>query len=178
LRRTLAILIVAGVLLVGLLVAINPREDQNRYVAGSTLAAGPEGTKAFYLLLEELGQKPRRWKRPGHRGLPAHGALWLFGDEAVGPLSALALGEFVRGGGTVVGSPEILGALFSELRLGTLHSNDASLPLQNSFGLELLALKPVTVSAKTLPDEVLVKADNGQSVVARWAVGQGSVIAL
>jgi hypothetical protein len=178
LRRDLSILAIVALLLVGLFVSTEPSDKKARGVAGSTFAAGPGGSKAFYVLLDELGQKPRRWRQPGYRGLPARSAIWFFGGESIGQLSALALADHVRGGGIVVGPPETLRALFEHLKLGTLHTGDATLPLKTALGPGLESDKPVTVSANVLPDEVLVQADNGQSVVARWTVGKGSIIAL
>lgn len=107
----------AGVLLAASLLGMCGRvADRGRFaVAHSTHSAGPDGSRALFLLAEAEGLKTYRWSRD-LLGLPQDGILVALGDcrskryQKLSRFEETSLLDFVRGGGTllIAGAPGLV----------------------------------------------------------------------
>lgn len=173
----LAVLVGSALVMTSLI----PREpDTSRpWVAPLTsYSPGPQGAKAFYLLLAELGLEVQRSRRPAYAALPAGSVLWALGEEPLGRIDRLELLRFVQGGGTLVAPPRAAAPLLSLLDRGPCRSEPVPRePGEVSVdGLTLeLGVAPTTVAGCAAPDRA--RSQLGEAaVVGEWRVGEGRVV--
>ena len=171
-------LLAALVILVGIggLVATDSSADDVRGVTVSSLAAGPEGAKALYLLLGHVGLRTSRWTDADYEDLPK-GTLWVLTDRPLPSLTVLALRSWLAAGNTLVGAPGAVAPLMRDKKL-KLETDETAAALTALGGERLQVEKAEMLEYPSPPEEVLVKASTGDPVVARWKIGEGRLIVL
>lgn len=133
-RRLLAIVTAIFIAVSAIALMLAPSSDERAKIA-TTYSAGPEGTKAAYLLLQESGYRSERWELPPDELKAADNALVLLLDPDVPPTQEeqQAVRRFVSSGGTLVLSGT-MGAYFVEA--------DAPAPSVDDEAAEYGALSP------------------------------------
>jgi Domain of unknown function (DUF4350) len=180
-RRAVSLL--AVLLTVSLVVfSITPREpeaDRAWMARASTYSPGPEGGKALFLLLQQLGLDTQRWRHPGYGQLPAQTVLWVFTREPFGRVERRDLARFLTNGGTLVAPPQALAVVLEEAGLGKAESLEHSGPVVTTWGMSLdLQAAPVAISGLGKPTARYATADTNLPIVAAWRIGAGQAVSL
>jgi hypothetical protein len=173
-------LLLGSALVVTALIPRDPDASRPWVAPATSYSPGPEGAKAFYLLLAELGLDVQRSRRPAYTTLPAHSVLWVFGHERLGRLDRHELIRFVKGGGTLVAPPRAVAPLLELIDRGPCRSGPVErgpgAPSIDGLTLEL-SVALTAVMGCAAPDQVRTQLA-GAALVAEWNVGQGRVVSL
>ena len=148
----------------------------------TTYSYGPEGTRALYVLLQQLDLQVQRLRRPDLGGLDPHAVLWVLTEAPFGRLERRALVAFVQAGGTLVAPPKSLGVVFTEAGLGDPIAREQPRTLQVQAGgnlaLQLEHMPRALSGVRQAPAEVFASTPDGLPVVAAWTLGAGKLVSL
>lgn len=174
---------VAGVAL--LVVGLLPRQpdaDRSWMAPATTYSPGPQGSKALFLLLGQLGLDVQRLRRPDYEHLTPGSVLWVLAREPFGRAERRGLILFLRRGGTLIAPPRALAAVLEEADLGGPGKPrvlERRGPVSTSWGTALeLEGAPASLEGAARPTEVYASAAGGEPVVAVWRIGEGRAVSL
>jgi hypothetical protein len=184
LRGLLPIAAIVGlVLALALWGTLREPDNDRKALAATTYSSGPNGAKALYLLLEQSGLTVTRLRRLTYVGDGPDAVLWILAPSALPTGDAEPLVDSLQRGGTVVASPALAADLLVRAGAAGARDETADCPaggcaIETPWGLALTA---ATRSARRIAgvEPIETYASLGrQPIVARYAVGQGSVVAL
>jgi hypothetical protein len=167
-----------------------PGDESTRDSADTSYSPGPTGTKALYLLLEDVGLPVSRLRRPDYRNLRPGTALWNLSTSSLGGVERAWVLDFVRAGGTFLAGPIPMEKLMSEASLGTPTFDRMQGELASFSGPPVESERFSTVSGLSAPDRMYItvkthgKRDasseptSAQPVVAAWTYGKGRLVYL
>ncbi len=157
---------------------VEPADGNTWSKRDTTYSPGPSGTKAFYLLLEQLGLPVIRLRRPDYASLPPTAALWNLSAEPIGAVDRSALLAFVRAGGTFLAGEGPMQKLMVDSSLGDPTFAWSEKKRHSESGLPVEADEVQVVRDLPIPDRVYLLAKDGGPVVAAWRVGKGRLVFL
>jgi hypothetical protein len=178
-RLALAILaLCVGAVVWQALRPVEPSDGNTWSRRDTTYSPGPAGTKAFYLLLEQLGLPVVRLRRPDYASLPPTAALWNLSAAPIGAVERSALLDFVRAGGTFLAGEGPMQKLMVESSLGEPSFAWSKKKLHSQSGLPVEADEAEEVQDLPAPERVYIEGKDGYPVVAAWKVGKGRLVFL
>jgi hypothetical protein len=178
------LLLVTGVaffilIVLGLLLNHNPTETH----AATTYSSASQGTRALYLLLQELGYHVERWRQPYSSLTPdRYTVLIIAGPELVPDArQRAALERFLSGGGRII-TDGVSGASFlpEDFSQYNFTANppwsvfNALVPSAITRAAPTITLSPVTRWSELSAIPLYGKQD--ETVVVNYRYGQGEVI--
>jgi hypothetical protein len=148
----------------------------------SSYSAGNTGTKAAYLLLEQMGYSPRRWTQNprGLAGLPPHATLILADPAPSDQEDVDAVRRFLRAGGRVVATGVSFARFVPEhpMHAGKPHFQWKAYrphePSELTRGIEEIVLAPRLYFGSENAEAPFLDGD--ESPVTRFSFGAGEVI--
>jgi hypothetical protein len=155
-----------------------PNDDTAWDAPDTSYSPGPQGTKALYLLLQQLGLPVTRLRRPSYDQLPPGSTLWNLSGSPLGAVERHWLLDFVRGGGTFIGGLEPEAKLLAEAGLGEPEYRGHETGLASKEGLKVEAERFHSVAGLAAPERVYLTSVQGDPVAASWPVGKGHVVFL
>jgi len=158
----------------------DPDSERPWQAKATTFSPGPDGVKALYLLLSQLGLEVRRLRHPAYAELPASVVLWALGREPFGRVDRRDLLAFVERGGTLIAPPAAIDVILEAAGAGPCADEARprraiNLVVAGDLRLELEA-KPGLISSCREPDRVHSADDDGAPLVAEWRIGSGRAI--
>lgn len=151
----------------------------------SSYSSAAGGTRAAYLLLDELKYSVQRWEQPPS-DLPqdASGSLLILAGPLMAPEDAekKALLQFVERGGTVLFTGVLLENFFDGAKLqiapfpGDIEEFNAQPSVSYSRSAPKIALRPLARWSKLQTGQTSLYGEPGGSVVVRWRHGAGRIL--
>jgi hypothetical protein len=184
------ILVVLGALAaIRVLFPSEPGDESTRDSPNTSYSPGPTGTKALYLLLEDVGLPVSRLRRPDYQKLSPGTALWNLSTSSLGAVERAWVLDFVRAGGTFLAGPVPMENLMSEASLGTPSFDRTKGELDSFSGPPVETERFTTVSGLLSPDRVYITVKSHPrgdasseattaKVVAAWTYGKGRLVYL
>ncbi|HUB05359.1 MAG TPA: DUF4350 domain-containing protein [Myxococcales bacterium] len=156
-----------------------PTDDSAWTDPDTTYSPGPRGTKAFYLLLQQLGQPVARLRRPSYWQLEKGAVLWNLSSSPLGAVERRWALEFVRRGGTLIAGEDPLWKLMGEAGLGDPDFEQRKSQPVSMDGLQLQVERyGVVAGGLAPPDHIYLASAEGLPAVAAWNVGLGRIVFL
>ncbi len=180
------------VLILAALIAVNvlyrrirpSRSPQAAYAEYTSYSAGVQGTKAFYLLLEKLGYKPKRLRTP-YYGMQGGLAVVLAPNRPIDAVDAGRLMEWIRQGNTLLLVPDgretqLTGILRIKLRQGQLRRKNLmpSTSTNLTAGIQKLVVQSGSRIRTERKDAVRHFRDRAGVAVISLPEGEGTVVVL
>jgi len=185
-RLRFALWLGAGVsllLALGIWGTLREPDNDRKALAATTYSSGPGGAKALYLLLEQSGLTVTRLRRLAYQDDSSDSVLWILAPVALPAGDAEPLLDALKRGGTVVAPPALAADLLVRSGTATARADKAtckmaSCAIDTPWKLTLTAAhaSPQRISGAE-PAEAYATLE-GQPIVARYAIGEGSVVSL
>jgi hypothetical protein len=182
------LIIAGGMLLVFIAIALRfaPTPAQRSSGIPSTYSSSSDGAKAAFLLLKELGYNTARWEMPpGELSRKAEEVTLILAEPLL-PASGQdlqAIHEFLREGGTVVGTGAAVAKLLPQARTSPYEKPGAKwkayhpvLPSPLARDAQEVTMEPRLRWAGSGPDQLAVYAEGENAVVVTYPYGRGRVI--
>ena len=184
------LLLILGGVVLALIVAIavlapaSAKDDPNP----TTINNGPDGAKAAFLLLQQMGRKPVRWTDPLDNldSVDATKSTLVLADPLYDPTQMKSLAEplkhFLERGGRILATGSLAAYLLPDGKVkgpGIAHDDDCTSTPEGPG--TLAAAGPVTISDDggwdaQDPQFIVEQRCGKDAVVVRYAVGNGEVI--
>jgi hypothetical protein len=185
-RKILIITAVLLLVLVAVALRFAPTPAAVSTGVPSTYSAAKDGAKAAYLLLKDLGYNTDRWDLPPGE-LPGDTAeVTLILAEPESPASAQdvqAIHQFIRAGGTVVGTGASAAKLLPQARTVQYEKSGSAwktfhpvLPSPLASGAPEIVMEPAARWGSSATDQLAVYAEGENAVVVTYRYGLGRVI--
>jgi hypothetical protein len=182
------VLTICGGILLLLVIATAILSPGNEYAGSktpSTYSSGSNGAEAAYRLLEQLHYPISRWEQPpAELPSPPKSALLILANPVQFPDTAEreALDAFVRNGGRVLFTGDLLSAFFPSADVSNLPPDpkwtDYSpyIPSRISRGAQKITIQPEATFGALNQRAVVLYGDPDQPIVVAWIYGKGEIL--
>jgi hypothetical protein len=179
---TAAVLIV----LTAAMAFVSPPPSEQGPAIPSIFSTSPDGARAAYMLLKELGRNVQPWERPPTE-LPedAENAVLILANpiETPGEKEKKALEEFVENGGTILFTGPSVSAFFPDVKLSdnAVAIRDEWKVFESRFpsgytrGAAKISLKPEAAWG-AMQSHLALYGDPEFPVVVSWRLGEGEIL--
>ena len=184
-RRLLLIAGGALALLLCAVVLLTPVAGENAGSVPSSYSSGPGGSRAAYLLLQEIGLLVERWE-DSPAGLPREpsAAVLILADPTSTPNTTerTDLRRFVEEGGTILITGSRASDFFPEARLlqepfaAPTRSFSSIFPGRFTRGADVIVLRPAALWEGNAGPQVALYGDPEHPAAVSWRVGNGRVL--
>jgi hypothetical protein len=182
LLATAAVLIV----LTAAVAFVSPPPSEQGAAIPSIFSTSPDGARAAYVLLQQLGRNVQPWERPPTE-LPEDvgNAVLILANplEVPGENEKKALAEFVDQGGTILFTGPRINAFFPDAKLsdnaeaivGEWKVFESRFPSGYSRGAGKISLKPEAAWGE-MQSQLALYGDPEFAVVVSWRLGEGEIL--
>ena len=184
-RKLLAICGGVLLLLVVATAVLSPPDEYAGSKIPSTYSPGSNGAEAAYRLLERLHYPVSRWEEPpSELPSPPRNALLILANPSQVPdkQERDAIDDFVRNGGRVLFTGDLLAAFFPDADVSDLPPDpkwaDYSpyLPSRISRGAEKITIQPEATFGGLSQRAVVLYGDTDDPIVVAWSYGKGEIL--
>jgi uncharacterized protein DUF4350 len=185
-RRLLLVTAAVLILLTAGIVFVSPPAGDQGSGVPSLYSTSPDGARAAYLLLRELGRRVQPWERPPSELLEdSRNSVLILANpsELPGEADRKALLAFIKKGGTVLFTGPRVNLFFTDARVsddedtlpGKWTSYESRFPSAYTHGAGKITLDPEALWDAT-HSQVGLYGDPQFSVVVSWRLGEGELL--